>query len=309
MTQKFQTQNKKIDKVVVPMDKLSKKLATLSPADYADSIGDAEPNTVDELPNSGKKVTTKYWLKHDGDFNDMTPLSWFDLSVMAVCYAYYKRGEVTTFNTIHRILTGSTRPPTEEQKKEIENSAVRLMKTVITLDLTELYEVNAKSKRPRWKLPWDTKTAPLLPCTITRGALLNGKKTDIIEVYADSPLFAIAEAKRQLTTVDTKLLAAPGMKNNRRALLVKVFVLVFIIRMVEGLKAGRKNTPSSLTFEAVYEAAGVADETDSIKQNVREEAVKTAEWLKTQGVIRDFKLERDGNRYHSITFSIDNPAN
>lgn len=284
------------------MDKLSKQLAKLSPADYADSIGDAEPNTVDELPNSGKKIRTKYWLKHKDEFNDMTPLSWFDLSVLAICHVYYKRGEVVSLNTIHRILTGSKHPPTEEQKKEIENSVVRLMKTVITVDMSELYQTNAKSKRPRWNLPWDKKTAPLLPCVLEGGVMLNGKKTDVVKVYEISPLMEIAEGKKQQLAVEAKLLATPELKNNRRVLRVKVFVIAFVVRMAESLKAGRKNIPTSLTFETIYEAAGVADETDSVKRNAREAAIKTAEWLKAQGVIRDFETVCEGHRFRSITF-------
>lgn len=300
MNRQFQVQNK-LERIDYPMDKLTQTLAKFTPDEHAEAVGDKNASRLKEFKKRGKPIVTEYWLKHEDGYSDLTPLNWFDIAVLAVCSAHYKQDKVVSFDMIHRALTGSQRPANVKQRKTIRDSIIRMMKTIITIDMSAVCKVNQTYANGLKEKEWEgyRRTAPILPCEIREGVKLNGRKTDVVKILAESPLMDVAEAKNQLQTVGTNLLAAPELNNTHRVLIVKVFVVLFVVRMVDGLRKGRKGTPTSLTFETIYEIAGVDDDTNS-KRHVREATVETIDWLKVQGVIRDFKLKKDGNRYHSI---------
>lgn len=302
MTKKIQIQ-RNLTAIVLPIDKLTQTLAKFDPETYEEAIGDRQASKITEgtIKRRGEevKIKTEYWLNHVEGFHDMTPLTWYDFAILSVCTAYYKRDEVLSLDMIHRALTGS-KCRTEKARQEIKDSVKRLMSTLITIDATAMREAFKEYGR---RLEWDKKTSAILPCEIREGVLLNGQRTDVIEMYKPSPIMEIAEAKRQLLTVGTALLALPKLNNTQRDLIVKVFVIAFAMIIAREKKNGKANAPSSITFEAIYTAAGVSDESRSVKRNIRNVAIKVAEWLKSQKIIRGFEIEsKERNRYHSLKF-------
>ena len=196
---------------------------------------------------------------------------------------------------IAHALTGSKRPK-DSLRQAVRDSVIRLMKTIITVNMTSTCAVMKcyKTNSPR-------RTAAILPCELLEDVKLNGQRTNAIKMYAQSPLMEIADAKHQLLTTGSALLDMPKLRNSPRVVKVKLFVVTFALIYARNLQNGRK-TPTSLTFDKIYEAAGVADENRSVKQNVREAVIKIAEWLKTQKIISGFEVVTKDKRSHAIKF-------
>lgn len=290
----------KIEEIAVSIDKLSQTIVKFSQKEYSEIIGDETPCTITEKKfANGKTVKTKYWLKHEADFNDMTPLRWFDLGVVAVCSVYYQRGNLFTVDMILRALTGGNKHFTDEQRRSVRDSIIRLMKTVINVDMTETCRL---MKRYQTNTP--KRTAAVLPCELLEDVIINGQKTTAIRMYAQSPLMEIAERKKQLLTIGYTLLAVPNLNNSPRVLTIKLFIITFALIITRNLR-NEFNFTNSITLQKIYEIADVTEDSRAVKFNVREVALKIVEWLKKQKVIKNFELVyKNRKQLYAIKFII-----
>ena len=283
--------------IVMPTDKLSQIVARFDEEEYSEVVDDDKPCTIKEGKlKDGKPVITEYWLRQEANFNDSEPISWFDLGVLATCSAYFNRGdEIITECMIARALTGSKRPK-DDMRQAVRDSVIRMMKTIITVDMTATCRAmkRYKTKSPR-------RTTAILPCELLENVEINGQRTNAIKIHAQSPLMEIAGMKNQVLTTGAALLDMPNLRNTPRVVKVKLFVVTFAQIYARNLQNGRK-TPTSLTFDKIYKAAGVSDESRSVKQNAREAVIKIAEWLKTQKIISGFEIVTKEKQSHAIKF-------
>lgn len=291
----------KVEKITVSIDKLSQVIVKYSKEEYSEVIEYNKTCRIKEgKKRDGTPIKTKYWLRHEDDFADMTPLRWFDLGVVAVCSVYFKRDNLFTVDMILRALIGNDRKKfTDEQKRAVRDSIIRLMKTVITVDMTKTCRLIKKYQTDTPK-----RTAAILPCELLEDVIINGQKTTAIRMYAQSPLMEIAELKKQLLTIGSKLLAVPNLNNSKRVITVKLFIISFALIMTRNLR-NEVDSPNSITLQTIYEVADVAEDSRAVKFNVREVTLKVVEWLKTNEVIKNFELiYKSRKQLHAIKLLI-----
>ena len=200
---------------------------------------------------------------------------------------------------IIRALTGGNKHFTDEQRRSVRDSIIRLMKTVINVDMTETCRL---MKRYQTNTP--KRTAAVLPCELLEDVIINGQKTTAIRMYAQSPLMEIAERKKQLLTIGYTLLAVPNLNNSPRVLTIKLFIITFALIITRNLR-NEFNFTNSITLQKIYEIADVTEDSRAVKFNVREVALKIVEWLKKQKVIKNFELVyKNRKQLYAIKFII-----
>lgn len=288
---------KKQGEIVMPIDKLTQNLSSFDKDAYAEAVKDGGANFVKEKEVKGKPtIKTPFYLKQKAGLNDLTPLRWFDIGVVAVSSTYFQQGgEVLTFDMILRALTGEKRIFTDEQRRAVRDSVIRCMETTITVEMEETCRKMKGYKTDKPKV-----TGAILPCKLLEDVIINGQKTSAIKILDESPLMEIAGIKKQFLTMDTSLLAVPTLKNTPRIMGVKLYVTTFALIIARSLRNKRKNTPDTLTFQKIYESVDAGDETRAVKYNIREAAIKVVEHLKAQEAIRDFEIVKDDGRIHAI---------
>ena len=283
---------RRLGELKLPNDSLSHKIIKFDAEEYAEIIGDSEPCTVNECPLKDKFgkplldqygktifVRTKYWLNHIKGFDDMTPLRQFDLLVVAVYSAAVEQcWDVITINQFCDTLTGGESRVRDMLafKETVINSIKRLMGTIITVDMTET------CKRMKYKTDKPRRTAPILPCELQENIKVNGQKTTVVKIYAESPLMEIAEVKNQILRINTELLKIP-FNRSPRAIKIEGYIVSWVETIVR-----HKNINANIKLDNIYEYAEVDEADRSAKRNVRNAIEATLNHLKEKGRINNW---------------------
>ena len=293
MPRKTYQNQRRLDELKLPNDALSHKIIKFDAEEYAEIIGDIEPCTVDECPlkdKSGKPlldkfgkpifVRTKYWLSHIEGFHDMTPIRQFDLLIVAVYSAAIEQcWDIITINQFCDALTGNTNHNTHNPpalKKIVTDSIKRLIGTVITVDMSDT------CKKMKYKTDKPRRTASILPCELQENVKVNGQKTTVIKIYAESPLIEIAELKNQIIRIGTELLNIP-FNRSPRATKIEGYLVSWIETLIH-----HKNMQPNITMKKIYEYAEIADSDRHAKFNIRKIIEATLNHLKEKGRIHDW---------------------
>ena len=312
MPRKAYQNQRRLGELKLPNDSLSHKIIKFDAEEYAEIIGDSEPCTVNECPlkdKSGKPlidqygktifVRTKYWLNHIEGFDDMTPLRQFDLLIVAVYSAAVEQcWDVITINQFCDALTGNTNHNTHAPsalKELVIASIKRLMGTVITIDMTET------CKRMKYKTDKPRHTAPILPCELQENIKVNGQKTTVVKIYAESPLMKIAEIKNQIIRISTELLNVP-LDRSPRAVKTEGYIVSWVETIVR-----HKNMNANIKLGNIYEYAEVDEADRSAKRNVRKAVEATLNHLKEQSKISNWLYTMENSHGRVVPYKSGNP--
>lgn len=299
---------RRMKKMIVPCDKLSNLPFGFSAEEYTDIIKNkAELGCIERVESktkSGKvkvKVTTPYWLEQCEDYTDMKPLDAFHREVLFAFISTHEQGyDCVTFNMTLNNLTGNDEKfrVCKNQLEAIETAVRKLMKTIITVDLTKLFE-----EMPNYQKNYKGSahlSGYLLPCHII-DAEINGQKTIAVELIAESPLMTVAKIKKQLIAYDLTPLKIAGQNNTPLVMTIKNWTL----RRIELIKQRRLNP--SIRFESFYTECGIKEANDSTKRNARKIFFETLDSFKSEGIIKDYTLKREGILYLAITILSEKP--
>lgn len=272
--------------IVNPVDKLSKDILFSLDGENFAAVVDGEGNFSED---SKKKIRTVFYLELLDNYGEKTPLNFFDRCVLVCCLSAQETGgEFITDEIIFRMLTGRSkldRQTTDNARKAIFNSVVRLMSTVITVDMEK---VCGKFKYNGGE--WNNIISPLLPCVIV-GGRVGGKEKNVVKFTDVSPLLRIAKIKNnQLISYSTEPLNAPKIRNTAENICLKNFLLL----RVNLIKSGRLKN-SVITFESVCSICGIEIENRNQKFELKQKILKFLEHLKTVGEIKKFNpiFDRD----------------
>ena len=311
MPRKTYQNQRRLGELKLPNDSLSHKIIKFDAEEYAEIIGDSEPCTVNECPlkdKSGKPlldqygktifVRTKYWLNHIEGFEDMTPLRQFDLLVVAVYSAAVEQcWDVITINQFCDTLTGGESRVRDilAFKETVIDSIKRLMGTVITVDMTET------CKRMKYKTDKPKRTAPILPCELQENIKVNGQKTTVVKIYAESPLMEIAEVKNQILRINTELLNIP-FNRSPRAVKTEGYIVSWVETIVR-----HKNMNANIKLNNIYEYAEVDEADRSAKRNVRKAVEATLNHLKEKNRISNWLYTMEDSHGRVMPYKSGNP--
>ena len=249
-------------------------------------------------------VVTAYKILNAAGYEIKRPLTQFDRAVLSVCTSEFLAGNrCTTVPIIYRALTGKVNKgadakPTKEQRAVILDSIQLLMCRTFISD----------PSAARSLLKYDdgstaTINSALLPAWYAENTTVNGKDADTI-IFFDRPcpLLAMAQAKRQILTYDAHLLDVPRQQNTTMNIELKNYSMI----RVQEILAHKQMRPI-VTFNDVFEKCRLENADRKTKLRAREFMLNFFEHLKQESIIRDFKLTKKGNAFHSIEFSYSKP--
>ena len=282
---KFQRQ-RSVKELVIPNDKLSKKVMHLTDDKFRGCFGGSYGEVDEEFKFKGEQVTSQFWFELKDDVTDLRALDEFDFDVLVACISAQDVGcEGVTLTEINRIMSGgkdhkqNLYPP---RREKILQSVKRMMRTTLQVDFTKLAKTG---KYP--DLPESGRlTSTILPCSLLEGATINGRHIeDAVHFQGVSPLLIIAKTKSQLLRCPVGLLDVPKQNNTETVTKLKNFVT--------------RRVPT-ICFKSIYENCGLAAASDSIKQNARKPILDVLKHLKEQGAMRDYAIEKEGNSYRAV---------
>lgn len=297
---------RRMKRLTVPCDKLSKLVFEFSAEEYADAIKNhTEQGCIEREKTKTKSgeilpaVITRYQLEHAADYTDLKPLDAFHREILFALIAAREQGftHATFSMTLDTLTGGDQKHGTKELFAAIEAAIRKLQKTCITVDLAKLFEA-----MPKYRKNYSGSahlSGYLLPCHIV-DAEINGQRTIAVELIAESPLMTVAKTKDQLISYDTAPLKISKQHNSKRAIVIKNWLL----RRIALMKRGRLNNRSIL-MDTFYSECGLAESGDSTKQNARKIFFDVLDGFQSEGTILGYDIERgESNKYRSIKIKL-----
>ena len=291
---------RRLKKARVPVDKLTQRVfgegdnIGLTVDEYIAMIRDGEYCFCNEKIR-GKDVETPFRLELEEGFKNELPPDPFTREVLFSAISAYEDGlnTMTISMTLDALTGGEEKHKIQKRQfEEIHAAFKRLAFTGITVKLTPLLEA-CPTYRKNYHRD-GTLTGALLPCKFLGGEV-NGKKALVIKMLDESPLMTVARMKKQIMTYDLEPLAIKGQKNTPQIMTIKNYLL----RRIELMK--QRNQTPSIKFNTLYKNCGLADASDSTKQNARKIIVDTLKAFVSDGVIKDFEFVSElGRKYQRI---------
>ena len=293
-------------RMVIPNDRGTKTSFRLTEERYRNYItGERCSNCVEmkKHPKYGAiKTPTCYSIDPKVAAEDPTVtevLGQFDLDVANVCISEWEAGNrYVTYSTIYRTLTGkvaeSDANPSKVQLAAIKHSLKKLMNVQLEIFFYDACEKLGYNNGEKKYIKDKIIPARFVDCTI------NGQKTTVIELTAESPLLTIARLKNnQIISYDVELLNIPKQKNTPLNIELKHYA----IRRVMETKAHPKQMSPAITFADVLEKCRIADADNKKKHRVRESLKAVFEHLLACGEIDSFQVNKKKGVFYSISFT------
>ena len=246
-----------------------------------------EENTAGQIEFNLAKRGSKlylpafYAINFDGLGNDISitkRLTPFDkLAYIAVAALFNAGNNIITLSQIYYAM-GYTGTPGDTDRGKIYNAIHKMRKADIYFDNAQEAE---KYKYTRFKYE-----GALLPCEIGE-AVVNGKWTDkALHVFSEPPLITFAKERKQITTLDIKLLQAPVSKTDAN-LLIQDYLLERISKARNG-----KSKNCRILFKTLFAHAGIA--TKKQQQRAPSKLEKYLKHYLQEGFIKRYQIEKDG---------------
>ena len=259
-------------RMVIPNDRNAKVFFRLAPKLYKKYI-DGQSTSNYELYKHKKfgTIMTPVVISSDPEVVAEDPsvtevLGRFDNDVANVCISEWEAGNrYVTYSTIYRTLTGkvgeSDANPSKVQLAAIKHSLKKLMNVQLEIWFYDACEKLGYNNGEKKYIKDKIIPARFVDCTI------NGQKTTVIELIAESPLLTIARLKNnQIISYDVELLNIPKQKNTPLNIALKHYA----IRRVIETKAHPKQMSPAITFADVLTKCRIADADNKKKHRVRE---------------------------------------
>lgn len=266
---------KRAESVEYPLDKPNSKLWNLLEKDTA---GQVEFN----LAKNGSKLylPAVYSINFAGLGNDISitkRLTPFDkLAYIAITALFNAGNSIVTLQQIYYAM-GYTGIPGDTDRTKIYNTIHKMRKADIFFDNDK--EATAY-KYARFKYE-----GALLPCEIGE-AFINGKWTDkAIHIFREPPLITFAKERKQITTIDIKLLQAPVSKTD-----ANLQIQDYLLERICKAKNGRKKN-CRILYKTLFANTSIA--TKKQQQRAPAKLKKYLEHYQREGFIKNFTMEKD----------------
>ena len=237
--------------------------------------------------------------------NCTSPLTEFDRAVLNICVAEWKAGnKYTTVNIIFRALVGKVGEigavPTSAMKQKIVASILKLMGSILTLDISESYQVLKYANGDELKY---IKSA-ILPCCFVQ-AKINGQIVDAVFFDREPPLFTVSNLKDQIVRYDASLIDIPNMKST----VTNISLINYVMRRIVEIKTHRQLAPT-ITFNDIYKKCGIDNANKKVKFYARDTVIRLFQNLVDKQFIDSFEIvkSKSGNKIHAISFKFTPPA-
>lgn len=289
--------------VVRPVDKISNLIYRSDPAF---PIG--EKITIGmEKKGSTKRIDTFVTLDFDNlpegvRIESPVTLNRYDRIVSnAITAIKINNDEYMTFQKIYRVMVGDNKARiTKRHREEIEKSIHRLTSARITIDAKDElknYAQNGDTTKRKYMYH-----GHLIAGEFITNASINGTPVDgCLRVFRTPVLYEYAGVKKQVATLDIKLLDTP-VNNNPENMMLKDYLIERILGM-KGSSLSR-----NILYSSIYEEMGLIDgDTDALKtprKRIRDITKKMLGSWKEKGFISDFEEVTDKGELRHIAIEL-----
>ena len=294
--------------IIIPNDRISKILFDLTEEEFR-KLTEVQVNLqiteVRKHKRFGEIVTpVRISIDDDAEVSISEPLDQFDCAVLSVCISEYHFGNrFTTPAIIYRGLTGKIgrgdAEPSVDQLAAINHSIKKLMRIQLDIYLYDVCEYLGYNDGKKKRI-----LANVLPCKQV-DYTINGQKTSIIELLAESPLWTVAHLKNdQIISYDTALLDMPNQQNTPMLTTVKHYVMR---RVMEIILHNKQMTPT-ITFADVFQKCRLENADNKKKQRVRNFISDFFDHLIAHNIIKSFQFSKKRTCFYSVSFQFDKTA-
>jgi len=268
---------KKLDSIDFPVDKVNRDIWGLLQYSENGQITYAKYDVSKK--GSKKPVNILYSLDFSGleNVTITRKLDPYDKRVYLAAAARFNAGyDVMTIQQIYNDMGYSGRAGASDIEKI--NNALTKMK------VAQLYIDNlAESKSYKYDhFKYDGALLPMERIT----AVINGQTAEAaIHIFREPPMVSFARERKQLTTIDIKLLNTPLNKTSGNIALED-----YLIEEIARIKKGSRN--NKMLYKTIYENAGI--KTVKQKQRAPEKIKQLLDYYATCHFIRAYKETKDG---------------
>ena len=267
-----------------PLDKISGKAWNLLTEDTNGQLKIA----FEMLPKKKNLQATAYYSINFDSLGDNVKITKrlqpFDKRVYIAVSALFNAGnDIITATQIYYAM-GNTGKPGAKHIKKIDDALSKMTGAKITLDNAQEAEA-LKGKYPHFK--YDGSLLPIERIT----AIVNGQISEsAIHIFREPPLMTFAKERKQVTTIDVKLLQSPINKTDANLLIDD-----YLIDRISKAKNGKHKT-CRILYKTLFEHADI--KTKMQKQRAPEKVEKYLAYYQQQGFIKKYIMQADGVTIH-----------
>lgn len=208
----------------------------------------------------------------------------FDKRVYIAVSALFNAGNrVITLTQIYYAMGYTGRPGPRDLQK-INDAVSKMTSAQIYFDNEQ---ESTAYKYPRFK--YEGSLMPVEKIT----AVVNGKLADAaIHIFREPPLITFARQRKQITTIDIKLLQSPLSKTDGNILLED-----YILERICKEKNNKKKHSCRILYKTLYEHIGLAGNTSTERQQKKRAVDKVKKYLDfyvDSKFIKSFTADKDG---------------
>lgn len=264
------------NKIEYPLDKPNHYIWNLLEKDTQGQI------TFDMLP---KKPELEAYTTYSINFRDLGDglritkrLTPFDKRVYIAVSALYNAGNnIITLSQIYYAM-GNTGRPGQRDLTKINDAITKMKHAEITLDSSGEAEKIKNYK----KFVYDGDLLPMERLT----AVVNGKVTEgAINLFREPPLMSFAKERKQVTTLDIKLLQSPISKTDANLLIDD-----YLLERINKEKRSNKKS-CTILLETLYQYANIT--TKKQKQRAPEKIEKYLKYYREAGLFKNYKIANE----------------
>lgn len=271
------------EKIDLPLDKINSNIWNLLENEQSGQMkfNLAGPASAPQEEQEPAFVSINYEALEDNEaFRQIAKkLTPFDKRVYVAIAALHAVGNTAvTFRQIHYAM-GNKREPSKPQGQRIENSVIKMMKAVITLN------DDIAAKKGNYEA--FTRTVNLLYAVIDKGRTYNGLQSRAqVRLLAEPTLITYARRRKQITTIPLKLLQGDYNKTDA-FIAIEDYLLEQIVH---------KKHEHAKSFRMLYETIGKRTRLTDRKQQDRlpEKVERILDYYKTCGYIASAVGDKKG---------------
>jgi len=266
---------RRVELIEYPLDKINSQIWSLLEKDTRGQLA-----LKAEKTGSKKELNIYYAINFDelGEGITITRrLTPFDKRVYIAISALFNAGNnVITLTQIYYAMGYTGKPG--------KNNLERINSTITKMTNAKIY-VNNEQEAAVYKYNKFVYDGSLLP--LERGtAIVNGQISEsAIHIFREPPIITFAKQRKQITTIDVKLLQSPISKTD-----INLLIDDYLIERISRARNGKQ--PCRILLKTLYEKVGIT--TQKQKQRIPDKLNRYLTHYQKCGMIENFSVDRDG---------------
>ena len=274
---------KSVNKLLNPLDKVNSNIwDILESAETNGQLGIYFDMT--KKGDKPEKALVTYSINFDAlselDVKITKQLTPYDKRVYIAVAALWNGGnEIITATQIYKLMGNRGQPKSDDVQK-IKDSILKMGAAWITID----NEKESSAYKNYIRFPYQ---GYLLPFE-WRPLIINNMFTDAaIHLFREPPMISFAKQRKQITTIEQKVLESPISKTNANLMLED-----YLLERIGHMKSEKSKAPNKILYSTLYEKCRIT--TSKQRSRTPEKIKRYLGHYQGCGYIDGYKMEKDG---------------